>query len=509
MFFVKMRRYSYISRHSFLLNLTVIALSAFFACASGPSSAVAESPVEITIGDAILTALENNRALLVEKLNPEIMKTFEQEERSVFDPDFSAGINATRERVEAESKTTGVMADTTGGIAGANVKISRFLPQGTQVSAGISLERDWSDLYSDRYAARLGLTVSQALLRGAGTDFNLARVRQAELDTLYSKHELRGFTENLVAEVETTYWNYALAMRQLEIYRQSMELAEKQLRETEERIGVGSLAEIELVAAQAEVALRKEALINAESSLETLRLRLLRLLNAPSSVPWSRRIILKNMPAVPDVKLDSVEAHSEVALRMRSDINQARLNMERGNMEIVKTKNGLLPQMDFFISLGKSGYAGSFGRSAQDVWGSSYDVSAGMVFEWPFGNRNAQSRHKRAVLTRRQAEEAFENIANLAELDVRTAYIRVNSASQQIVATAATRKLQEEKVRAETEKFRVGRSTVLSVAQVQRDLVDAQISEVQAVVNYLNSLVDLFRIEGSLLERRGITAEIQ
>jgi len=76
---------------------------------------------------------------------------------------------------------------------------------------------------------------------------------------------------------------------------------------------------------------------------------------------------------------------------------------------------------------------------------------------------------------------------------------------QQISATAVTRKFQEEKLRAETEKFRVGRSTGILVAQAQRDLLDSRISEVEAVVNYLNSMVELFRLEGTLLERRGIS----
>ena len=91
-------------------------------------------------------------------------------------------------------------------------------------------------------------------------------------------------------------------------------------------------------------------------------------------------------------------------------------------------------------------------------------------------------------------------------MDVRTAYIEVNRAKKQISATIATRKLQEEKLRIETEKFRVGRSTMFLVAQAQRDLLFSQISEIEAVVNYLKALVELHRLEGSLLERRGIIA---
>jgi outer membrane protein TolC len=350
------------------------------------------------------------------------------------------------------------------------------------------------------------LTVTQALLRGFGTRANLASLRQAELDTLSSEYELRGFAESLVAQVEATYWDYALAERQIEIYTQSLKLAEDQLTETVERIETGALAETELAAAQAEVALRREDLINARSSFATVRLRLLRLLNPPGTENWERDIVLQNQPIVLDTPLDEVVSHVQVALRMRPELNQALLGVKRGDLEIVKTRNGLLPKMDLFITLGKSGYANSFGRSFRELDGDNYDFLVGFTFEYPLANRDAEARHQRAVLTRKQSVEAVGNLTQLVELDVRSAYIEVDRASEQVAATGATRKLQEEKLRAETEKFRVGKSTSLLVAQAQRDLVASQISEIQAVVNHLKALVELYRLEGSLLERRGISA---
>jgi outer membrane protein TolC len=92
------------------------------------------------------------------------------------------------------------------------------------------------------------------------------------------------------------------------------------------------------------------------------------------------------------------------------------------------------------------------------------------------------------------------------QVDVRSAYIEVTRAREQITATAATRNFQEEKLRAETEKFRVGKSTSLLVGQAQRDFVVSQIAETQAVANYLKAMIALYRLEGSLLQRRGVVA---
>jgi outer membrane protein TolC len=92
------------------------------------------------------------------------------------------------------------------------------------------------------------------------------------------------------------------------------------------------------------------------------------------------------------------------------------------------------------------------------------------------------------------------------EVDVRIAYNEVNRTKQQITATSVTRRFNEEKWRTETEKLRVGKSTSFLVAQAQRDLLVSRIAEVQALANYLKALIDLYRQDGSLLERRGIAA---
>lgn len=450
--------------------------------------------LDLSVEDAIIMALENNKSLLIERLKLPIQGTYEIQEQAVFDPGFTAGYTYIREKSDGES-----FENTSGEIA-----LEGFLPTGTEISLGLETSRQWSYLYSNEHSTRLGMTVTQALLKGAGLGYNLANVRQAGLDTLSTEFELKGFTEELIAEVEKSYWNYALASRNLEIYLHSMELAEKQLAEVKERISVGKLAEIELAAAKAEVALRREALINAQSSMDKSRIKLLRLISPASGDMWAKGIHLKDIPKVPQISLDSPESHTALALKMRSDLNQALLSVQRGEIELTRTKNGLLPRLDLFIRIGKTGYADSFSGSVDNIDGKDYDISAGLSFQFPLGNRSAGAKHRRALYSSEQAKEAMDNLIQLIELDVRLAYIEVQRAYQQIDATVATRKSQEEKFRAEVEKFRVGRSTALLVAQSQRDLVNAEISEVEAIVNYLNALIELFRIEGSLLERRGI-----
>jgi outer membrane protein TolC len=87
--------------------------------------------------------------------------------------------------------------------------------------------------------------------------------------------------------------------------------------------------------------------------------------------------------------------------------------------------------------------------------------------------------------------------------DVRNAWIEIQRADNQIEATRSTLKLQEEKLRAETEKYQIGRSTSINVAVAQRDLLQSQLDEVQTIADYINSLQALYLAEGNLLNQYG------
>lgn len=468
---------------------------------------VPPGPLQLTVTEAILLCLENNRELDVQRLNPSIRQTFEDQERAVFDPETDAGVSAGRVKGERLARSGSDTEDFTTDSADGIISLVQYFPTGTTVALEAGTQMNDSSLYDDTfYETRLGMTLTQALLRGYGTDVNLARLKQARLETRMSEYELRGFTEFLVAEVERIYWDYALARRQIEIVEESLKVARQQLDETKELIAVGRLARAELAAVQAEVAAQEQALIEARANKESIRLQLLRLLNPAGPGIWQRDVDLIHQPTLPEIKLEDVGLYVAVSMRMRPILNQARLEILRGNLELVKTQNGLLPLLDLFITLGKSGYANSFGVSISNITKDRYDALAGVRFNYPVFNREAKALQRRALLTRDQAQKALDNLSQLVEVDVRTAYIAVNRTKQQIAASSVTRMFDEEKLRTESEKLRVGKSTSFLVAQAQRDLLVSRIAEVRALANYLKALIDLYRLDGSLLERRGISA---
>ena len=217
---------------------------------------------------------------------------------------------------------------------------------------------------------------------------------------------------------------------------------------------------------------------------------------------------LQSDPITPPISLSDIDFSIKLAHRMRPDLNQARLQIKSNELEVVKTKNGLLPQLDLFLNISKNlnetQYAASFQGPSEDEDDDRYTTQVGAQFSYPIGNRAARARDTRSDLTRTRDLRALANMTQLVEQDIRGAYIEVGRSWEQIAATTATRELQEQTLQAEIEKFRLGRSTVLLVTQAQRDLLSAQIGEVQARTAYLKSIVNLYRLEGSLLERRGI-----
>jgi len=478
---------------------------------AAPSPAVKiepTGPLSITITEAVLISLEKNKSLVVQKLNPQINRTIEQRAQSVFDPDLKGTVSGGKTRLESAPTPGAGPLTSTQKTFDAGASLSEFFPTGTTLSLDGSTSR-LNESYADDpfVTTRLGVGVTQSLLRGFGSAVNLVAVNQARIDTKISQYELRGFVESLVAQVEETYWNYSLAQKNIEIFKQSMRLAEEQQKQTEEQIRVGSLAASELVASRAEVALRRQDLIVAENTLAQTRLNLLQLLNPDGPEMWNRDINLQSEPQTPAIEVGPVEPHVSAGLQMRPEMNQARLLLDRNELDVVRTRNGLLPKLDFFITMGKSGYADSFGDSSRNIFRKDdYDVLAGINFEYPPINRSARAQNQQALLSRQQAQEALDNLAQTIEVDVRKAHLQIASVQEQATAAKASREMQEEKLRVETEKFSVGKSTSLLVAQAQRDCLQSQITETQAIINYQIAVVELYRLEGMLLLKNGIAS---
>lgn len=456
-----------------------------------------DTSMDLSIEQAVMKALENNRDLRIQTLEPVKAGTFEHIEKTAFDPELYAKYAYTREDLAEDN-----LKLTTDKTHEAVLGLKKTFSAGTRVEAELSHEKATDSDNADIQSTRLGLTLTQSLLKGFGPSVNLAKVRKASLETKISVYELKGFTEVLVADTENTYWNYVLAKRKIAIFEQSLALAKQQRDEIEQQIAIGLLPRTEAAATRSEVALREQDLIDAQSVAEAYRLNLLHLIDS------DHLDLSINPVSHPDIDTQPVNDEGDritLAQTSRSDLSEARLRRDQNRLDTMITRNGLLPKLDLFITIGRTGYGDRFRDTLKDNEPNfADDISIGLSLTHTLGNRSAKALNQSATASREQAELAIDNLISQVRLDVKLAVNEVERLRKQIKATHATRLFQEQTYTSEKDRFDVGSSTAFQVARAQRDLLAAQIAEVETVVSFRMALIDLYLAQGSLLDLRGV-----
>ncbi len=460
----------------------------------------------ISLREAVEMALKNNIALNIERIDPDIYATNIENEKSAFDTNISASVSAFDKRSKSINAADVIGNNSSNGTT-ASIEAEKKSTSGMKTSVSASLNRSRTSSHSSLYAARLGIDVTAPLMQGAGREVNLVSLRKAELDLDWSKYELYGYILDFVSETEKKYWQYYLSVEQLEIVKESLQLAMQQRDETLKRIKVGKIAESEIAAADAEVALCQEDLINAESTVVSSAISLLRNINNDTKDFWRRRPNVISIPKLRDIdQYDfNLEDCIEDALIMRPELRQAELLQRKNELDIVASKNGMLPKLDFFISLGKTGYSKSFDGSEPSFRHKEpFDSSVGLSYELNRHRRGEKAKLDKANLNLKLQKESIKNLEQLIKEDVIKCYIEIKRTKEQLAATAATAQKQLEKLRVENVKFDVGKTTAFQVAQAQRDLTAAKIAQVKAVTSYTIAKSDLLRATGLLLKFRGL-----
>ena len=129
----------------------------------------------------------------------------------------------------------------------------------------------------------------------------------------------------------------------------------------------------------------------------------------------------------------------------------------------------------------------------------------GINVQLPLRNRAAQATNQRAVLFQRQLEAQMQQLRNAALLDVRNSYIQLTQDRAQVQAASKARELQQQTFDAEQKKYQLGASTVYNVILTQRDLINAQGTELRALANLVEAKANYERAVGRTLEVNRVT----
>lgn len=366
-----------------------------------------------------------------------------------------------------------------------------------------SFRQEQTTTTADRSTARVGINFSRPLLRGSGR-MAILRLRRAELSRLRSLESLRAAAETLALQVSEAYWNLLEASGQLAARRQGLELALARLCEMEKRVQVGQAAPLDLAVLKAECADRRSSVQIAETTKIQAQLRLACLTGKP--LDQAQKL---NPVDAPDVSPagGNLEELVATALENRSELREARIRLQDGDLEVKRTRNGLLPVMDLVFRAGRSGTGNSYADAFSGDITSGLDATATMNMDWEPGNRGPAADLARARADRESVRLALENLTCLIETDLRSTWADDQAAGPRLEAARETVRWREAALNAEAQRVTVGGSTPWEMARAERDLTDARLALITARIGACRIRHRLLQQTGMLLDRFGIALE--
>jgi len=494
--------------HAFLRASTVGLLVGATVTAIVPSAMAAPFEQDVTLDQVVEWSVGRNLGVALARLEVPIVAAGIDGAEGEFDPTFAVG--AAFDHQETPTTSARFFGSTTESFELQAGLAKRFaLGTETNLTFQTARSRDNSPItdteFDPRYDAGLILAVAQPLLRDAGRDVNLTTVRLARVATDVEGLRLRAAMEDVVLQTEGAYWGLVQKEEALRVAQTSLRLAEDLEANIRERVRVGNLAPLESLAAEADVALRREGVILAEQAVEDGRDTLLRVTGVGQADPESWDLRARTAPVPPFTpEAPAVAAALERARNARTDLRIGRLALRQRGIEQQRDENGRLPDLRLAGSAGVKALTGD--HEVQDLFDQmaardflSYRI--GLSLSYPLGNRRAEAAARQADLRRQQSEIDLRNLEAGATQAVRTAARNVATQAQRIATTAKAVTLEEARLAAEEEKFRVGISTSHDVLEVQDDLTAARQRHVDAKAAYLRALSRLHYDEGSLLDR--------
>jgi outer membrane protein len=331
-----------------------------------------------------------------------------------------------------------------------------------------------------------------------------------------------------VRGVKNAYWDLAYAVENLKVQQQSLDIARESLRNNKSRVTIGTMAPIDIIEAEAEVARNEESVIVAEAQI-TRAEDVLRQLVFDPKVPdfWAMRFELTDPPVfrAQQVDLDSAVKN---ALERRTDLVNMRKNLEASDVNIRYFKNQTLPDLNVQAGYGLTGQGGTsynFSDTFPPVPISVVDTGYGTVLSnmlsndfhnwsvavtvgYPIGRSNAEVALARARVSYSQTMLQVRSLELSIATQVREVVRTLNTNRKRVDATRASRDLAQRKLEAEQKKFQAGMSTNFQVIQAQRDLASARNAELQAVLDYNRALVDFETVQEAPVNGGGISLAV-
>lgn len=506
----------------------------------------------LSLDDCVQISLQHNLDVQIHRLNPDLSRLSLRAAYGAYDPVFSISgehdFNQSAGGIDPEGRIYGGTAsDVNQGSTG----FSGLLPWGLNYSVGGSLSDTYGtfptsvqdttvppsystnsflDLNSGKQlafvttnyhtrtvqapfentSARAGvLQLRQPLLKNFWIDNTRLQIILDKKTLKNSELDFRNQVMTTVFQVEQAYYNLIYAQDNVGVQNLALQLAERLLAENKKRVEVGALAPLDEKQAESQVASSKASVLSAESDRDTQQRRLKSLLSDDYS-KWQDTVIkpTEALLAVPETF--NLQASWRRGLTLRPDLLQQKLSLEKQGYIVRYQKNQLFPQLDLVGSYGYQASSPDITGTISELRGKEnpfYTVGGQMTM--PLGNTTARHSYRSAKVTKDQLalqlKQLQQNILITIENDVavaQTALLRSSATREARLYAAAA-------LDAEQKKLDNGKSTSFTVLQLQKNLTDAQSSEIRALADYNIALAQLALDEGATLERRHIALDVK
>ncbi|HTK29448.1 MAG TPA: TolC family protein [Vicinamibacterales bacterium] len=502
-----------------------LALDAEAAQAQPAPAAAPENVRRVSIDDAVKLALEQNLGIRIQRIEPQVSDVGVAQAKSFWVPNFTTGFSQNGQTQQPTSALSGSSQSILNNQFSSAVGLSETLPWGGSYNAGWNSSRFTStnlfQSFSPQLNSTLNLSYTQPLLRNFSIDQIRQQVKISQKARDLSDIQLQSVVSQTLRSVKNAYWDLVYSIDNLKAQQESLALAQQSLKDNQKRVEIGTMAPIDIVQAQAEVASNEQGVIVADAAIKTAQDNLRTLILDPGAADfWTVTFEPTDVPAFREQTLD-VDAAVRTALDKRLDLHAAKNSLEQSDVNIRYFRNQILPdvtaQVNYIttatggtqlspvdlaaIAAGESATRSvvsnrGFGSVVGDVLQSAYpNWTVGVQIGYPLGSSTARANLARARLQYQEAQTQYKNLEMQVATQVRLIARNVQTNQKRVLSARAARELQEKKLEAEEKKLAAGMSSSFFVFQAQRDLAVARTAELQAVSDYNKSLVDFQAVQ--------------
>jgi outer membrane protein len=500
----------------------------------GPLSPVVTNPATTqgTPGTSVATNALELGVLSEPQDNYSLQGTIPQSSGSnipIFDPALVGQLNWTHTSAPQTSFATYQTNALVSNVANANFGVEQGFSSGAQVGLNFNNSHETYNAINTSYspfsAASLGLTVTQPLLRGFGPSLNRRYIRIAANERRISSLLFRQQVILTVYGIVRLYTDFVALSEDVKVKEETATLAAKLYDDVKAQVDEGTLAQVELTRASAQVYSTRQDLINSRGLVEEqeaiLKNQLTRTGNADPEVASAHLIPTDSLTIPAQDEIRPMQDLINEALANRPDLGQASLQIDNSRIGLAGSRNATLPEVDLvgvmqnnglgglatpLLPSGNSTFVGGYGSALDQVLARNYPTyGIGVNVTLPIHNRIAEADLARDEIQLKQSEIRLRQLQNQARLEVEDALIAMRRARASYEAAVQASRLQQESLDAEQAKFEVGASTSFFVIQYESLLAQAKSTEVAAQSSWVKARAALQRAMGTILDENHIT----